>query len=138
MTTAAAPLSYYYEDFWRALRRFRRVGVLSWAIVAAGFLALASVWRTPGMHGVLDILLCILTMVAGLVAAHVNVSSLGDYIARAPVRRAADRPEEGDDAAASELEGVMDMVRDGGWQEALAAIGLIRRIGERHGLPPLP
>jgi hypothetical protein len=92
-------------------------------------------WGIPGARGLVDVLLGGATVLAGITVVHVSVMSLQTYVS---IRFPPLPPEvpDAERAALEALEPVMAGVRDGGWQDAFHAIGEVRAIGERWGLPP--
>ena len=136
-------LEFRYFGFFAVLRRYRTTTVIGWAVTAAGMAGFIASWGIPGARGVLDVMLAVATVLAGLTAVQVSVMSLQSYVSV----RFPPLPEgtaEAERAALEALEPIMAEVRDGGWQDAFHAIGAVRGIGERWGLPqperrgPLP
>lgn len=136
-------LEFRYFGFFAVLRRYRTTTVIGWGVTAAGMAGFIASWGIPGARGLLDAALAVATVLAGLTVVQVSVMSLQSYVSV----RFPPLPEgvpEAERAALEALEPVMAEVRDGGWQDAFHAIGEVRGIGERWGLPqperrgPLP
>lgn len=135
--TAPAPeeIEFYYHGFHRALRRYRTATFTGWIIAFAGVAGIPLGWSSASMHGVLDLLLCGGTIVAGLLVVSEAVSFLAAYVAVPfPPLRAADEAAQ-DTGLVAEIRLLMKDVEGGGWQEAYAAIGTLKALGVRHGLP---
>jgi hypothetical protein len=129
-------LEFYYHGFFRILRRYRAATVTGWIIVFAGVAGIPLGWKSGSTHGLLDLLLCAGTIVGGLVLVSEAVSFLGAYTAVPfPSSGEAEDALQGDDLLV-EIRRLMKDVEAGGWQEAYAAIGVLQRLGVRHGLPP--
>jgi hypothetical protein len=129
-----AELEYFYHGFHRALQRYRSATMIGWVIVLAGVACIPLGWRTAGAHGLLDLAVCGAAIVAGLVVVSESVSFLHAYISVPfPVAGDADA---GRSAPVEDLRALMQEIDKGGWQEAYAAVRLLRVLGERHGLPP--
>lgn len=129
-----AELAYCYFGFAASLRRYRRMTVLGWAVVAAGFLSLMIGWREGTPHGLFDLVLSALAIAAGIGLVQQSVMSLEGYVRSkdilfAAVAAAERRP------ATNEMLALMDDVESGGWQEAYGALGKLRTLGAAHGLP---
>jgi len=136
-------LEFRYFGFFAVLRRYRTTTVIGWAVTVAGMAGFIASWGIPGARGLLDVMLAVATVLAGLTVVQVSVMSLQSYVSV----RFPPLPEgmaEAERAALEVLEPVMAEVRDGGWQDAFHAIREVRGIGERWGLPqperrgPLP
>jgi hypothetical protein len=129
-------IEFYYHGFYRALRRYRMATIAGWVVVFTGVAGIPLGWNSGSLHGGLDILLCAVTIVAGLLVVSEAVSFLGTYVAvpfPAPPAAEGAGPEGG---LIAEIRLIMKDVDGGGWQEAYAAIGMLERLGGRCGLPP--
>lgn len=130
-------LEYYYTGLYRVLKRFRFMTLLGWIVVLAGVAGIPLGWEFGRWHGLIDLLLCCSTIVAGLALVQQSVVSLDAYVT-VPFR-----PSPGDDEGGSTHRAVDEIVlllkeiEEGGWQDAYAAVRKLRDIGSAHGLPPL-
>ncbi len=129
-----AELAYWYFGFASALRRYRRMTVLGWAVVAAGFLSLMIGWREGMPHGILDLALSVLATAAGIGLVQQSVMTLESYVRPRGILSAA-TPAESRRPVVDDLFALMEEVDGGGWQEAYAALRKIRMLGAAHGLP---
>jgi hypothetical protein len=129
-----AELAYCYFGFASSLRRYRRMTVLGWVVVAAGFLSLMIGWREGTPHGLLDLVLSVLAIAAGIGLVQQSVMSLEAYVRSKTILFAA-VPATNRPPAINEMIALMDDVETGGWQEAYAALGKLRTLGTVHGLP---
>src|SRR5512140_2653543 len=77
---AEAELMYCYFGFASSLRRYRRMTLLGWVVAAAGFLSLMIGWREGTPHGMLDLILSVLTIAAGIGLVQQSVMALEAYI----------------------------------------------------------
>lgn len=128
-------LDFRYSGFYALLRRYRATTVIGWGVTAAGMAGFIASWGIPGARGLLDAFLAVAAVLAGLTVVHVSVMGLQSYVSVRFPPVPQDAP--GNERAALEaLEPVMAAVRDGGWQDAFHAIGEVRAIGIRCGLPP--
>lgn len=128
-------LEFRYFGLTAVLRRYRTTTVIGWGVTAAGMAGFIASWGIPGARGLLDVILAVATVLAGLTVVQVSVMSLQSYVSIQFPPLPEDVPE-AERAALGELEPVVAEVRDGGWQDAFHAIGEVRAIGERWGLPP--
>jgi hypothetical protein len=129
-----AEMSYCYFGFASSLRRYRRMTVLGWVVVAAGFLSLMIGWREGTPHGMLDLALSVLAIAAGIGIVQQSVMSLEAYVRPRNILFAA-VPAEERRPAINAMIALMDDVEAGGWQEAYVALGKLRTLGAAHGLP---
>jgi len=112
--------------FLEALKRYRRVTLVGWMVAAGGAMALVLRWRSPGLLGLLDIVLSAATIAAGILLVSYGIEGLSAFIRTA---LAALHKEE-----LTELRELMEEVEDGGWQDAFAALARVRRmVGHRTG-----
>jgi hypothetical protein len=128
-------IAFFYHGFYRVLRRFRVATLAGWIIVFAGLAGIPLGWRSSSMHGMMDLMLCGGTIVAGLVVVSEAVSFLAGYTAIRFPSRPSDPSGETETGLAQEVSVLMKDVEGGGWQDAYAAIGALKAIGTRHGLP---
>lgn len=133
--TTPAELEFFYHGLHRALLRYRTATIIGWVIVLVGAAGIPLGWRAAGAHGLLDLAVCGGAIVAGLVVVSESVSFLHTYLA-VPFPAAGDGAAGDRSALIEDLRALMLEVDTGGWQEAYAAIRLLRVLGERHGLPP--
>lgn len=126
-------LQYFYFGLYTALKRYRFATILGWLVVAAGVASIPLGWEWGRPHGLLDLALGALTIVAGLTLVQQSVVSLESYL-RIPFPSM--KPEEGaPPTAITEIKDMMNEVDTGGWQEAYVGISKLREIGEKHQLP---
>lgn len=128
-------LEFRYFGFYDALKRYRSTTVVGWGVTAAGAAGFVLSWGIPGGRGLLDAALAGATVLAGLAVVHVSVMGLQSYVS-VPFPPFPQELPEHERAALQEIEPVMIDVRDGGWQDAFHAMGQLRAIGGRRGLPP--
>jgi hypothetical protein len=132
-----AELEFYYHGFHRVLRRYRMATVMGWVIVFAGLAGIPLGWRAASTHGLLDLLLCGGTIVAGLSVVSQAVSFLEAYVAVPFPSLFSGEEAHVDSDFVPQIRILMKDVQEGGWQEAYAAIGILKALGVRHGLPPV-
>ncbi len=123
-------LKYFYFGFERVLRRYRSTSLLGWSIVLVGCLSIPLGWNLGRATGAIDVLLTVLTILAGLSLIWQNISALQEYV-RISFPRSTDEPE----PVRMELQGIMKEVDDGGWQEAYTAIEKLNEIQIKYALP---
>lgn len=128
-----AELQYFYVGFYNALKRYRSTSLLGWAIVFLGCLSVPLGWEVGRRLALVEMLLTVLTILAGLVVVWQNISALEQYL-RVPFPTATDSTVE-PSLAISEIKSVMKEVDEGGWQEAYAAIRRLNEIQTKYGLP---
>ena len=130
-----AELRFYYFGLHAVLRRYRFMTILGWVIVALGVASVPLSWRLGTPHGLVDTLLSISTVIAGLAVVQQSVAALASYLhvpfSERPDGTTARRP------AIVYIEELMRDVDEGGWQDAFAAIEKLERMQDSHGLPPL-
>ena len=130
-------LKYYYTGLYRVLRRFRFMTLLGWMVVLVGVAGIPLGWEFGRWHGLIDLLLCAGTIIAGLALVQQSVVSL-DVYTKVPFRPSPIGDEGGSDSRAiGEIVQLLKEIEEGGWQEAYAAIRKLRDIGAAYGLPPL-
>ncbi len=131
----SAEIQYFYTGFYKALKRYRSTSLLGWTIVLLGCLSVPVGWNLGRKLGLIEVLLTVLTVLAGLTVVWQNISALEQYI-RVPFPtdvEATDEPS----SAISEIQDLMKEVDEGGWQEAYAAIRRLNEIQSKYGLPKL-
>lgn len=137
--TPSAPspdqLEFYYHGFHRVLRRYRSATITGWVITFAGVAGIPLGWNAGRTHGLLDLLLCGCAIAAGLILVSEAVSFLGAYAAVPFPPASPDTGSDGEPELVQEIRLLMKEVESGGWQEAYAAIGTLKALGLRHGLP---
>ena len=132
-----AELGFYYFGFYAFLRRYRVMTILGWTIVFLGLASIPLSWRLGTPHGLVDTLLSLGTMVAGLAVVQQSVASLAAYL-HVPF---SERPGPGTTTpphpAVQHIEEMMRDIDEGGWQEAYAAVRKLEQMHDSFGLPPL-
>ena len=130
-------LQYYYHGFYRVLKRYRATSILGWLIVFAGVVSVPFGWKLGRTTGFIEVVLTLLTILAGLTVVWQNISALDEYIhVPFPLSTQAEMNEQ-QTAVLSEIRNLMKEVDDGGWQEAYAAIGKLKEMQTKFGLPEL-
>jgi hypothetical protein len=128
-------LGFYYFGLYTVLRRYRVMTVLGWTIVFLGLASLPLSWQFGTPHGLIDTLLSLGTVVAGLAVVQQSVASLSSYLhvpfSSRPGAASVSPP------AIQYIEEMMQDIDAGGWQEAYAAIAKLERMHETYDLPPL-
>jgi len=82
-------------------------------------------------------MLTLLTILAGLTVVWQNISALDEYIqVPFPLSTQAEMNEQ-QTAVLSEIRSLMKEIDDGGWQEAYSAIGKLKEMQTKFGLPEL-
>jgi hypothetical protein len=141
---------FYVTGLYRVLIRFRRITILGWVIVLAGFAGIILGWNVPHSHGFVDTMLGACTILAGLALVYHSVLSLEEYVSVPFVQ--ARRANGGHDLhpALQRLLPLLAEIHEGGWQEAYAAIGTLKQIDrefdmgvlsrkpKRHDVNPQP
>jgi hypothetical protein len=130
-------LEFYYHGLYRALRRYRIMTIFGWIVVAVGIASIPMGWRSGQTHGLLDLALSGSTVLAGLALVQQSVAFLSAYL-QVPFPTAAGG-EVSDELSevVREIRQLMKDLDEGGWQEAYAAIGKLKEMQSRYGLPPL-
>lgn len=126
-------LQYFYFGFYRILRRYRSTSILGWVIVLCGCLSVPFGWNLGRPAGVIEVLLTVLTILAGLSLVWQNISALQEYIRISFPRSSAGEP----GLARVEIQIIMKEVDDGGWQDAYSAIEKLKEMQLKHALPKL-
>lgn len=138
MTTDAlnnSEIQFYYAGLYKVLKRYRFATILGWCIVAAGFAGFLVGWNVSGTIGLSVFLLPAITIAGGLTLVHQSVAFLESY-----TRISVPSGEEGEAEASAirlEFQQLLKDIDNGGWQDAYAAIGKLKEMETRHGLPPL-
>jgi|WetSurMetagenome_2_1015567.scaffolds.fasta_scaffold653654_1 hypothetical protein len=133
---APEEIAFYYHGLYRALHRYRTATIVGWIIVFAGLAGIPLGWRSSSMHGLLDMMLCGGTIVAGLVVVSEAVSFLAAYTGVRFPSTPSDPAADAEVGLVQDVRRLMNDVEEGGWQEAYAAIGALKTLGTRYGLPP--
>lgn len=138
MSTAALSnieIQFYYTGLYKVLKRYRFATVLGWCMVAAGFAGFLVGWNVSGNAGLSTFLLPAITIAGGLTLVHQSVTFLESYT------RISVPATEGEEREASairlEFQQLLRDIDNGGWQDAYAAIGRLKEMETRYGLPPL-
>jgi hypothetical protein len=126
-------LQYFYFGFYRILKRYRVVSFTGWTIAFAGCVSVPLSWNLGRTAGLIEVVLTILTIAAGLVVVWQNISALEEYL-RVPFPFPVEITEY-DAAIVNEIRSLMKDIDDGGWREAYAAIGKLKEIQVKHALP---
>ena len=160
-----ADLRYYYFGLYTVLRRYRAMTVLGWIIVLLGLGSIPLGWRLGTPHGMVDTLLSIATMVAGLAVVQQSVTALSSYLhvpfhdrpsrpasqdeppvapsaPRGSSTESGRRPDSVGTGGASDrhpailyIEELMRDIDNGGWQDAYEAIEKLEKMPDTYGLP---
>lgn len=129
-------LEFYYFGFYRALRRFRVTTVAGWCVATAGVAAIVLRWEPVWSGDLAGGLLCALLVAAGVLLVQQGVSELTWYThIPFPVTTPGNDEEVHMQGAVAELSGIMEGVKEGGWQDALQALAALRGVAERYHLP---
>jgi hypothetical protein len=132
-----AELQYYYFGLYSVLKRYRTATLLGWLIVLLGAVAIPLGWEFGRNHGLIDLVLSVCTIVAGLTVVQLSVVSLGDYVSIPfPQERKANGADD-EHPGLVEIKQLMNEIDEGGWQEAYAGIGKIRQLQEKYAFPGL-
>jgi hypothetical protein len=129
-----AELQYYYFGFYRVLKRYRSTSILGWTIVFAGCGSVPLGWNLDRTAGFVEVLLTVLTILAGLAVVWQNISALDEYI-RVPFPSSSNGEVNERTELIAEIRTIMKDVDNGGWQEAYAAIARLNEIQVKHALP---
>lgn len=130
-------LQFYYFGFYRVLKNFRFMTILGWTIVLAGVAGIPLGWDFGRWHGLIDLVLCMCAIAAGLAVVQQSVFSLDSYV-RVPFQQETHGDgREQPSAVVSEIALLMKEVEEGGWQEAYVAIRTLRQLGTAYNLPRL-
>lgn len=138
MTTATlsnSEIQFYYAGLYKVLKRYRFATILGWCIVVTGFAGFLVGWNVSGNVGLTTLLLPAVTIAGGLTLVYQSVAFLESY-----TRISVPSAEEGDtevSALRREFQQLLKDIDNGGWQDAYAAIGRLKELETRHGLPPL-
>jgi len=119
-------IEYYYTGFLRVLRRYRLMIMLGWIIVFAGFGSLFLGWTLGLPHGLIDLSLSVLLILAGILVVQQSIAALQEYVS------VAFRPGQHD--ALAEIHSIMEEIRRGGWREATGGIRKVEDIAAKHEL----
>jgi hypothetical protein len=128
-------LQFFYFGLYRILRRYRFTTILGWLVVLIGAVSTPLGWEFGRPHGLIDLALSTGTIAAGLMLVQQSVSFLDAYV-NVPFPTSSDGGW-GQSAAIHEITQLMKDIDEGGWQEAYAAIGILKRMEAKHGLPAL-
>jgi ABC-type multidrug transport system fused ATPase/permease subunit len=131
-----AELQYYYFGFYRILKRYRSTSILGWAIVFVACLSVPFGWNLGRATGFVEVVLTILTILAGLAVVWQNISALEEYI-RVPYPSTVNGEANTSAELIAEIKNLMKEVDDGGWQEAYTAIGKVESLRVKYSLPEL-
>lgn len=128
-------LHYFYFGLHTALKRYRFATLVGWIVVALGVASVPLGWEWGRPHGLLDLALGALTIVAGLTLVQQSVVYLESYLNVPFPLPPANSEESGNTLVLAEIRELMNDIDTGGWQEAYAGISRLREIGEKHQLP---
>jgi hypothetical protein len=126
-TISPDEIAFYYHGFLRVLRRYRYMTFLGWLIVAVGFISILLGWKLGFPHGLIDISLSVVTILAGILVVQQAVTALDAYI-DVPFRKS-----ETLNPHLVEIHDLMTSVNGGGWWEANAAIRTLETMAEKLG-----
>jgi hypothetical protein len=130
-------LEFYYFGLYRVLIRYRRMTFLGWCVVALGIASIPLGWESGQRHGVVDLGLSFVTIVAGLALVQQSVASLSSYLR---VQFPRSLHEDGGGTEHEAIVKIIELMKDvdeGGWQEAYSAIGTLKGLETAYSLPPL-
>jgi hypothetical protein len=130
-----AELRFYYFGLYAVLRRYRAMTILGWVIALLGLASVPLSWHLGTPHGLVDTLLSLGTVVAGLAVVQQSVTALASYLHVPFGERQEDRPER--NPTIRYIEDLMRDIDGGGWQDAYSAIEKLEQLRDSHGLPPL-
>ena len=129
-----AELQFYYFGLYQVLQRYRVGTTAGWLIVSLGVVSLPLGWKFGTPHGLVDIALSVGVILAGLFVVQQNVAALSSYL-NVPF---GSRDNSGErHMVIDEVEALMKEIESGGWQEAYAAIGKLKKMEASYGLPRL-
>jgi len=130
-----AELQFFYFGLYKILKRYRFTTILGWLIVFIGAASTPLGWEFGRPHGLIDVALSMGTIAAGLMLVQQSVSFLDAYI-NVPFPTSSNGGW-GQSAAINEINQLIKDIDEGGWQEAYAAIGILKRMEAKYGLPAL-
>jgi hypothetical protein len=126
-----AELQYYYFGFYRVLKRYRSTSILGWAIVFVGCASVPFGWNLGRTMGFIEVVLTLLTLLAGLAVVWQNISALEEYI-HVPFPSLSNGELHERVELIVEIKNIMKEVDNGGWQEAYAAIGKLELLRAKY------
>lgn len=129
-------LQYFYFGFYRILKRYRSTSLLGWTIVLAGCLSIPFGWNLGRTTGFIDVILTLLTILAGLALVWQNISALDEYI-RVPFHSSFDSISTKRNEIITDIRTLMKEVDDGGWREAYEALSRLSVLQAKYDLPKL-
>jgi hypothetical protein len=124
----AEQLQFFHADFLTVLRRHRYMTLAGWLVVIVGLAAVPLSWRFGSPHGLIDTLLAVCTILAGLLVVQQAVTALTTYV-HTPFPKGED-----EEPAVAEIRALMKEVDEAGSWEAILAIGRLEDIAERYQL----
>jgi hypothetical protein len=137
MSPSEAELQFYYFGLYRVLRRYRFMTLLGWLIVLIGVLSVPIGWNIGRSHGLIDLALSGFTVIAGLALVQQSISSLEAYITVPfPVSEGGNGGGE-QSAVLMDIARLMKEIDEGGWQDAYAAIGTLKKMEKAYDMPAL-
>ena len=131
-----AELQFYYFGLYQVLQRYRIGTTLAWLIVSLGVVSIPLGWKLGTPHGLIDIALSVGTILAGLLVVQQNVATLSSYL-NVPFGSRITNESHERSLVVDEIEALMKEVESGGWQEAYSAIGKLKNLEAKYGLPRL-
>jgi len=137
ISISEAELQFYYFGLYKVLRRYRFMTILGWFVVAFGVVSVPLGWNVGRSHELIDLALSCFTIVAGLAVVQQSISSLDAYISVPFPSSGMGNGGVGQSPILIEILQLMKDIDDGGWQEAYAAIGALKKMEKMYGLPAL-
>jgi hypothetical protein len=102
--------------------------LIGWFIVALGFLGLLLSWGMDLPHGIIDLMLAALTILAGILVIQQSVVALQEYVSVPfPAREPLVEP-------VQSILSIMEDIRRGGWRDASSGIGKLEAIAGANGM----
>ncbi len=128
-------LRYYYYGLYAVLRRYRAMTILGWVIALLGLATVPLSWRLGTPHGLVDTLLSVGTVIAGLALVQQSVTALASYL-HVPFGERPDGPTQ-PHPAIRYIEELIREIDEGGWQDAYRAIMKLEQMHDSYALPQL-
>ena len=129
-------LRFYYHGFYAALVRYRILTLAGWLVTLVGSAGLLATCQTAG-GDLLGFAVPVCAVGAGLALVQQSVAALDGYV-RVPFPRPdPDSSLDSVTAAIEESARLMGEIDRGGWQEAYKALGAVKAMAAKYGLPEL-
>jgi hypothetical protein len=116
----------------KVLKRYRVITFTGWLVVFIGAISLPIGWKYGQPHGLIDIALSVLTIVAGIMAIQQAVWGLESFLGVPFADAEHELPDK--PPAITEIELLMREINEGGWWEANGGIKKLEEIAVRYGL----